>query len=48
MIAISDVAELNMLVARSEQYDLFMLSLSEDVVIVKENRITDKILKELP
>ncbi|EEB25436.1 hypothetical protein HMPREF0105_1867 [Bacteroides sp. 3_1_33FAA] len=26
MIAISDVAELNMLVARSEQHDLFMLS----------------------
>lgn len=48
MIALSDVAELNMLVARSEQHDLFMLSLSEDVVIVKENRITDKILKELP
>lgn len=36
MIAISDVAELNMLVARSEQHDLFMLSLSEDAVIVKE------------
>ena len=26
MIALSDVAELNMLVARSEQHDLFMLS----------------------
>ena len=41
MIAISDVAELNMLVARSEQHDLFYL-LSEDAVIVKENRITDR------
>ena len=42
MIAISDVAELNMLVARSEQHDLFMLSFVRRYLIVKENRITDR------
>ena len=43
MIALSDVAELNMFVARSAQPMISLCYLlSEDAVIVKENRITDR------